>query len=97
MSGRWLWESVCGTSQGAGAFDINHGPEGELTGQFTGSIHIGSLNGRLVENRVSFTRNYGLTQQWTGVVTQAAANRLQMTGTFTDPFVSGCRFKASKG
>lgn len=96
LTGQWLWKTICGATRGEGGFDLVQSATNEFTGKFTISPHFGTItDGRLEGNRVSFTRNYGLTQEWSGVVSRAGSS-YHLAGSFTDPFWSGCRFEASK-
>jgi hypothetical protein len=95
--GSWNWEGSCesgGSWQGGIILEPASG--NNFTGRFDKG-HIGTLVGTVNGNSISFDRSvYWVKQHWTAVISGSGRTKLRMSGTFSDPSHTGCRFSATK-
>ena len=97
LEGNWDWEASCTTGQWQGGMTLHAVSATAFSGEFNKG-HVGSVNGTINGNRLSFIRTWMgiIRQNWSAPVTYAGSS-LRMQGPFTDPIRSGCRFSATKG
>jgi hypothetical protein len=95
--GSWDWQASCqsgGSWQGGIILEQASGKN--FTGKFDKG-HVGSLVGTVNGNSISFDRSvYWVKQHWTAVISGSGRTKLRMSGIFSDPSHTGCRFSATK-
>jgi hypothetical protein len=103
----WRWTAVCPSGKYKGTYEggwTNTMPDalGRFTGAFTGSGHVGSIEGQATASSVRFVRRFGrgnlIEQVWTGTLSDKGVpggKRVRhIEGTLTDP-EGRCSFTAT--
>jgi hypothetical protein len=95
--GSWDWEGSCASGGSwQGGIILESASGNNFTGKFEKG-HVGSLVGTVNGNSISFDRSvYCVKQHWAALISGSGRTKLRMSGTFSDPSHTGCRFSARK-
>ena len=84
LAGIWNWSAACTSGPFTGQFQLNQSGNA-LSGQFLGSVHVGTIAGTIQGTQVAFNRTFGTrTQQWTATVQTSIGGQLTLQGNVTE-------------